>query len=102
MHPHSTSAETVDEDLTRASWAVRRGGLVYITMRLGSSADYGVSVADLRSLVARTAERGLKLVGDIHVADGRRAHDAARDEDGAFGLALLTFRVTPQTASGRG
>ena len=101
LHPHSTGADTVDEDLTRASWAVRRGGLICITMRLGSDFEHGVSVADVRSLVARCADRGLKLVGEVDLDDGRRASAAAREEDGAFGLALLTFRVTPQAAPPR-
>ncbi|MBD2759051.1 hypothetical protein IEE94_05960 [Yimella sp. cx-573] len=93
LHPHSTSGHGVDEDLTRASWAVRRGGLICITLRLGPADEGGVSVADLRSIIARAADRGLKLVGDLDIEDGRRAQEAQRQEDGSFGLALLTFRV---------
>lgn len=98
LHPHSTAADSVDEDLTRAAWAVRRGGLISITMRLGSAREHGVSIADIRSLVARCADRGLTLVGELDLDDGRRARAAEREEDGAFGLALLTFRVTPRAA----
>lgn len=95
LHPHSTSPDVVDEQLTRASWAVRRGGLICITMKLGPADEGGVSMADLRSLVARCADRGLKLVGALDVDDSLRARHAQREETGAFGLALLTFRVSP-------
>ena len=57
--------------------------------------------ARLAAFVARCADRGLKLVGEVDLDDGRRASAAAREEDGAFGLALLTFRVTPQAAPPR-
>ena len=81
----TTGADTVDEDLTRASWAVRRGGLICITMRLGSDAEHGVSVADVRSLVARCADRGLKLVGEVDLDDG----DVRAERVGGAGLLLV-------------
>lgn len=100
LHPHSASAETVDEHLTRASWAVRRGGLICITMKLGPAHEHGVCVADIRSLIARSADRGLKLVGQLDIDDGLRAREASRQETGSFGLALLTFRVSvPHSSS---
>lgn len=95
LHPHSTSAHMIDEDLTRASWAVRPGGLICVTVKLGPADDNALSMADLRSLTARAADRGLKLLGDIDIDDGRRARQAQLEEDGSFGLALLTFRVQP-------
>lgn len=91
LHPHSAAPERIDEDLTRASWALRRGGLVTITTKLGPPGE-GVSVADLRSLAARMDEQGLKLVGGLDLADVRRARAAERGDDGVFGLALLTLR----------
>ena len=79
LHPHSATPERIDEDLTRASWALRRGGLVTITTKLGPPAQ-GVSVADLRSLAARMDDQGLKLVGELDLADVRRAPAAERGE----------------------
>lgn len=91
LHPHSAAPEMIDEDLTRASWALRRGGLVTVTTKLGPRHE-GMSVADLRSLTARMDEQGLKLVGSLDPADVLRARDGEREADGAYGLALLTFR----------
>ncbi len=91
LHPHSAAPEMIDEDLTRASWAVRKGGLITMTTTLATGRG-GVSVADLRSLAARMDEQGLKQVGEFDVADVRRAREVERDADGAYGLALLTFR----------
>ncbi|GAB3578523.1 hypothetical protein [Calidifontibacter terrae] len=91
LHPHSAAPDKIDEDLTRASWALRRGGLITVTTKVGGARD-GLSVADLRSLAARMDEQGLKLVGDLDLSDVQRARSAERGADGAFGLALLTFR----------
>ncbi|NHN54588.1 hypothetical protein G9U51_02185 [Calidifontibacter sp. DB0510] len=91
LHPHSTQPETVDEDLTRASWALRRGGLLSVTMRLGPADEGGVGLADLRSIIARAGEQGLSVVGDLDIRDGAR-HRSAHRADASYGLALLTFR----------
>ncbi len=94
LHPHSSVAGTVDADLARAATALRRGGLVVITVRLGPADQGGLSVADLRSLVARAAEQGLALVGDLDLSEGMRAQEVQRaDESDDVGLALLSFRL---------
>jgi len=93
LHPHLSQPETVDEDLTRGSAALRRGGLMTVTLRLGPLEEGGVGIAELRSLIARADEQGLSLIGDLDIADSRRAQEAQRVEGGtSFGLALLTFR----------
>ncbi|RNI23167.1 hypothetical protein EFY87_06935 [Flexivirga caeni] len=92
LHPHSSDPLTVDEDLARGTAALRRGGLIMITLRLGPREAGGVAVADLRSLIARADEQGLSLVGDIPLEEGRQANVVAAGESGNFGLALLTFR----------
>lgn len=92
LHPHSADPAAVDEDLARGSAAVRRGGLIVLTVRLGPADEGGLAVADVRSLVARAHEQGLALVGDIPLEEGRQARAVAESEPGTFGLALLTFR----------
>lgn len=92
LHPHSSDPTTVDEDLARGTAALRRGGLIMISMRMGPRDAGGVAVADVRSLVARADEQGLSLVGDLALEEGRQANAVAAGESGNFGLALLTFR----------
>lgn len=93
LHPHSSVAETVDADLARAAGALRRGGVVAITVRLGPAEVGALSVADLRSLVARADEQGLALLGDLDLHESARAREVALiDESDTFGLALLAFR----------
>lgn len=92
LHPGSPSPDTVDVDLALSADALRKGGLVTVTLRLGPPDEGGLSVADLRSLIARMAEQGLGLVGDLDLDDTRRAHATHAAEGGSFGLALLTFR----------
>lgn len=93
IHPHSAPADTVDVDLVRGGAALRRGGLMSVTMRLGSAADGGVGVPELRSLIARANEQGMSLVGDLDITDGMRLRAAQADDTASsVGLALLTFR----------
>lgn len=92
LHPHSSDPATVDEDLARGTAALRRGGLIIVTLRLGTGDAGGVAVADLRSLIARADEQGLTLVGDLALEEGRQANAVAAADGGNFGLALLTFR----------
>lgn len=92
LHPHSSDPATVDADLARGTAALRRGGLIVISLRLGPRDAGGVAVADVRSLVARADEQGLSLVGDLALEEGRQANAVAAGEGGNFGLALLTFR----------
>lgn len=92
LHPHSSDPATVDEDLARGTAALRRGGLILVSLRLGPRDAGGVAVADVRSLIARADEQGLSLVGDLALEEGRQANAVAAGETGNFGLALLTFR----------
>ncbi len=93
LYPHMSQPETIDEDLARGSGALRRGGLMTVTVRLGPAEECGLGMPELRALIARTDEQGLSLVGDLDIDDGRRAREAQRAEQAAsFGIALLTFR----------
>lgn len=93
IHPRSCTADEVDVDLVRGATALRRGGLIVITLRIGPSEDGGMGLAELRSLIARADEQGLSLVGDLGIEDGLRLNAAQRAEaDRSVGLALLTFR----------
>ncbi|TWE12126.1 hypothetical protein [Rudaeicoccus suwonensis] len=92
LHPHSAVVDTVDEDLAWAGSALRTGGLVSITVRLDAAVAGGMSMADLRSLIARVDEQGLSLVGDLSIDDSRKLRELADTGAGGIGLALLTFR----------
>jgi hypothetical protein len=96
LHPHGCDSEDVDEALGQASWALRPGGLISLTLPLGpASADGAVGPADVRALLARTASLGFVLVGD---PDGeittlmRAAGEGPGRTDAAYGLVRLTFR----------
>ncbi|WP_052591526.1 hypothetical protein [Luteipulveratus mongoliensis] len=93
LHPRSVRADEADVDLVRGSSALRRGGLMSITLRLGPAADGGVGVPELRSLIARADEQGLSLIGDLDITDGLRLRAAQQAfADSSVGLALMTFR----------
>lgn len=93
LHPQSATPETVDVDLAHGSQALRHGGLISLTTRLGPSDEAAFAIADLRGLIARADEQGLGLVGDIDLVEGQLArHTGAGDPGNAYGLALLTFR----------
>lgn len=93
LHPHSSLPDTVDVDLAHGSAALRHGGLISLTTRLGPPGEAAFAVADLRGLIARADEQGLGLVGDLDMVEGQLARRAAVGNPGtAYGLALLTFR----------
>lgn len=92
LHPASLSPGSADVALVLSAEAVRKGGLIVATVRLGPSDESAMSIADLRSLIARMAEQGLVLVGDLDLDEARRARAVQQAERGSFGLALLTFR----------
>lgn len=96
LHPNGCDSEDVDEALGQASWALRCGGLISLTLPLGpASADGAVGPADVRAILARAHGLGFVLVGDL---DGeittlmRAASEGARRSDAAYALVRLTFR----------
>jgi glycosyltransferase involved in cell wall biosynthesis len=96
LHPNGCDADDVDEALSQASWALRSGGLLCLTLPLGrSSAEGAVGPADVRGVLARAHDLGFVLVGDL---DGemtermRRASSASTRADAAYALLRLTLR----------
>jgi SAM-dependent methyltransferase len=96
LHPNGCDSEDVDEALSQASWALRPGGLISLTLPLGpAGAEGAVGPADVRAILARAHALGLVLVGDL---DGdistlmRAASEGERRSDAAYALVLLTFR----------
>jgi SAM-dependent methyltransferase len=96
LHPNGCDSEDVDEILSEASWALRPGGLISLTLPLGpASADGAVGPADVRAILARAHSLGFVLVGDL---DGdittlmRAASEGERRSDAAYALVRLTFR----------
>lgn len=96
LHPNGCDADDVDEALSQASWALRSGGLLCLTLPLGrSSAEGAVGPADVRGVLARAHDLGFVLVGDL---DGemtermRRASSASTRADTAYALLRLTLR----------
>lgn len=96
LHPDDASATDVDETLTQAGWALRAGGLLCLTLPIGGSADDVIGgAADLRAVVARAADAGLDLVGDVDgdlTARLRHASRVSSDPDAAHALVRLTLR----------
>jgi hypothetical protein len=96
LHPNGCDSEDVDEALSQASWALRGGGLISLTLPLGpASAQGAVGPADVRAILARAHDLGFVLVGDL---DGeittlmRAASEGRRRSDAAYALVRLTFR----------
>jgi len=96
LHPNGCDSEDVDEALSQASWALRSGGLISLTLPLGpASAAGAVGPADVRAILARAHALGFVLVGDL---DGdittlmRAASEGERRSDAAYALVRLTFR----------
>jgi hypothetical protein len=96
IHPTGCDADDVDHVLEQASWALRSGGLLVVTIPIGPRAAEGaVGPADVRGLLARAHDAGFVLVGDL---DGdvnarmREAASRARADDAAYGLVRLTLR----------
>jgi SAM-dependent methyltransferase len=96
LHPGGCDADDVDEAMSQASWALRSGGLLCLTLPIGpSSAEGALGPADVRGVLARSHDLGFVLVGDL---DGditermRRASSASTRTDAAYGLLRLTLR----------
>ncbi|GEO31030.1 glycosyltransferase family 4 protein [Terrabacter aerolatus] len=96
IHPDGCDADDVDHVLEQASWALRSGGLLVVTIPIGPRAAEGaVGPADVRGILARAHDLGFVLIGDL---DGdvnarmREAASRARADDAAYGLVRLTLR----------
>jgi glycosyltransferase involved in cell wall biosynthesis len=96
LHPNGCDADDIDEAMSQASWALRSGGLLCITLPIGpAGADGAVGPADVRGVLARSHDLGFVLVGDL---DGditermRGASSASTLPDAAYGLLRLTLR----------
>jgi glycosyltransferase involved in cell wall biosynthesis/SAM-dependent methyltransferase len=96
IHPSGCDSDDVDHVLEQASWALRSGGLLVITIPIGPRAAEGaVGPADVRGILARAHDLGFVLIGDL---DGdvnarmREAASRARADDAAYGLVRLTLR----------
>lgn len=96
IHPHGCDGDDVDHVLEQASWALRSGGLLVVTVPVGPRAAEGaVGPADVRGVLARAHDLGFVLVGDL---DGdvnarmREAASRARADDAAYALVRLTLR----------
>jgi SAM-dependent methyltransferase len=96
LHPGGCDAEDVDEAISQASWALKSGGLLSLTLPIGpSGAEGALGPADVRGVLARSHDLGFVLVGDL---DGditgrmRRASGSSTRDDAAYGLLRLTLR----------
>lgn len=96
LHPGGCDADDIDEAVSQASWALRSGGLLCVTLPIGGAGAPGaLGPADVRGVLARAHDLGFVLVGDL---DGditgrmRRASDTSTRTDAAYGLLRLTLR----------
>lgn len=96
VHPGGCDADDVDETLAQASWALRSGGLLILTVPLGpAGADGAFGPADVRGITARAHDLGFVLVGDLDGDVNARMMQAsatATASDTAYGLVRLTLR----------
>ena len=97
LHPGGCTASDVDHAVGQASWALRSGGLLVVTGPIGEDdPEFAVRAADVRGILARADDLGLRLVGDV---DGdvlnrmREARGVAAGGDApAYAVLRLTFR----------
>lgn len=96
IHPRGCDGTDIDHVLEQASWAVRSGGLLIVTVPIGPpSAEGAVGPADVRGILARAHDLGFVLVGDLDGDVNARMREAsarARADDAAYGLVRLTLR----------
>ena len=83
LHPGGCTASDVDHAIGQASWALRSGGLLVLTVPIGDDdPDFAVRPADVRGILARADDLGLRLVGDVDgdvlEPDARRPHRGRR------------------------
>lgn len=97
LHPGGCTASDVDHVVGQASWALRSGGLLLVTVPIGDDdPEFAVRPADVRGILARADDLGFVLVGDI---DGelleRMRHarlTAAVGDAPAYAVLRLVFR----------
>ena len=97
LHPGGCTASDVDHAVGQASWALRSGGLLVLTVPIGDEdPDFAVRPAEVRGILARADDLGLKLIGDVDGDVLDRMHDArteaAGDDSPAYAVLRLTFR----------
>ncbi len=92
LHPNGCTAADVDAATGEAARVLRPGGLLCVTLPTGGpGAPDAVAPADLRAVLARAADLGLLLLGDIDGDLTPRLRRLELDGVGA-GLVLLTLR----------
>ncbi len=96
LHPGGCDAADVDETVAEASWALRPGGLLILTLPLGPAGLEGaMGPAEVRAVVARADSLGFVLVGDLDRDIGARmmaASAGSTSTDTVYGLVRLTLR----------
>lgn len=97
LHPGGCTATDVDHAIGQASWALRSGGLLSVTVPIGDDdPDFAVRPAGVRGILARADDLGLTLVGDVDgdVLDRMRHArlEAAGGDAPAYAVLRLTFR----------
>jgi glycosyltransferase involved in cell wall biosynthesis len=97
VHPGGCTATDVDHAVGQASWALRPGGLLVLTVPIGDDdPDFAVRPADVRGILARADDLGLRLVGNVDGDVLARMYDArleaAGDDAPAYAVLRLTFR----------
>lgn len=101
LHPRGCDASDIDEAVAQASWALRPGGLLLVTVPLGRpGTELALGPAEVRGVIARAHDVGFVLVGDIDGETGRRMRAARaaavattpRTVGAAYGLMRLTLR----------
>jgi glycosyltransferase involved in cell wall biosynthesis/SAM-dependent methyltransferase len=97
LHPGGCTASDVDHAVGQASWALRSGGLLVLTVPVGEhDPAFAVRAADVRGILARADDLGLRLVGDVdgdvlgRIREARAV--AAGGSAPAYAVLRLTFR----------
>ena len=97
LHPGGCTASDVDHAVGQASWALRSGGLLVVTVPIGEDdPEFAVRAADVRGILARADDLGLRLVGDVDGDVLNRMREARGIAAGggapAYAVLRLTFR----------
>ncbi|MBM6400968.1 glycosyltransferase family 4 protein [Phycicoccus sp. MQZ13P-5] len=97
LHPGGCTATDVDHVVGQASWALRSGGLLLLTVPIGDDdPEFAVRPADVRGILARADDLGLTLVGDVDGDVLGRMRDAriafGGTDSPAYAVLRLTFR----------